>query len=285
MGGNQVTQNGEAMTVARPRKPDKASGGRRLMPERGPRPRAEDLPLDDGLVAMGLRKSFGRRPVIRGVNLSVKRGEAVGLLGPNGAGKTTVFYMITGLIAADQGTISLDGTDITTLPMYQRARLGIGYLPQESSIFRGLTVEDNIRAVLELVEPSRKRRESELRELLDEFSVSHLRHSPAVALSGGERRRVEIARALATHPQFMLLDEPFAGIDPIAIGDIRQLVRQLTARGIGVLITDHNVRETLELIDRALIIHEGEVLTEGTPHEIVNDADVRRLYLGEGFSL
>jgi lipopolysaccharide export system ATP-binding protein len=169
--------------------------------------------------------------------------------------------------------------------MYQRARLGIGYLPQESSIFRGLTVEDNVRAVLELHEPNRKRRESELRELLDEFSVSHLRHSPAVALSGGERRRVEIARALATHPQFMLLDEPFAGIDPIAIGDIRQLVRQLTARGIGVLITDHNVRETLELIDRALIIHEGEVLTEGTPQEIVNNPDVRRFYLGEGFSL
>src|SRR5438552_1977084 len=269
MGGNQVTQNGEAMTVARARKSDKASGRGRLMPERGPRVHAEDLPPDDGLVAMGLRKSFGRRPVVRGVNLSVKRGEAVGLLGPNGAGKTTVFYMITGLIAADQGTISLDGTDITTLPMYQRARLGIGYLPQESSIFRGLTVEDNIRAVLELVEPSRKRRES---ELLDEFSVSHLRHSPAVALSGGERRRVEIARALATRPQFMLLDEPFAGIDPIAIGDIRQLVRQLTARRIGVLITDHYVRETLELIDRALIIHEGEVLTAGTPHEIVASA-------------
>lgn len=247
--------------------------------------RAEDPRPDDGLVAVGLRKSFGQRPVVRGVNLSLKRGEAVGLLGPNGAGKTTVFYMITGLIASDQGTISLDGTDITTLPMYQRARLGIGYLPQESSIFRGLTVEDNIRAVLELAEPDRQRRESELRELLDEFSVSHLRHSPAVALSGGERRRVEIARALATHPQFMLLDEPFAGIDPIAIGDIRQLVRQLTARGIGVLITDHNVRETLELIDRALIIHEGEVLTEGTPQEIVHNRDVRRFYLGEGFSL
>jgi len=285
MGGNQVTQNGEAMTVARPRKSNKASGRGQRMTERAPRPRDVDLLPDDGLVAMGLRKSFGRRPVVRGVNLSVRRGEAVGLLGPNGAGKTTVFYMITGLIAADQGTISLDGTDITTLPMYQRARLGIGYLPQESSIFRGLTVEDNIRAVLELIEPSRKRRESELRELLDEFSVSHLRHSPAVALSGGERRRVEIARALATHRQFMLLDEPFAGIDPIAIGDIRQLVRQLTARGIGVLITDHNVRETLELIDRALIIHEGEVLTEGTPTEIVNNADVRRFYLGEGFSL
>ncbi len=285
MGGNQVTQNGETMTVARPRKSDMASGRGQRVPGRALRPSAQAYAPEDGLVAMGLRKSFGRRPVVRGVNLSVRRGEAVGLLGPNGAGKTTVFYMITGLIAADQGTISLDGTDITTLPMYQRARLGIGYLPQESSIFRGLTVEDNIRAVLELIEPSRKRRESELRELLDEFSVSHLRHSPAVALSGGERRRVEIARALASRPQFMLLDEPFAGIDPIAIGDIRQLVRQLTARGIGVLITDHNVRETLELIDRALIIHEGEVLTEGTPREIVNNADVRRFYLGEGFSL
>jgi lipopolysaccharide export system ATP-binding protein len=285
MGGNQVTQKGEAMTAARPRKPEKVMGPGQRIAERAPRPRAEDQRPDDGLVAVGLRKSFGQRPVVRGVNLSVKRGEAVGLLGPNGAGKTTVFYMITGLIASDQGTISLDGTDITTLPMYQRARLGIGYLPQESSIFRGLTVEDNIRAVLELAEPDRQRRESELRELLDEFSVTHLRHSPAVALSGGERRRVEIARALATHPQFMLLDEPFAGIDPIAIGDIRQLVRQLTARGIGVLITDHNVRETLELIDRALIIHEGEVLTEGTPQEIVHNPDVRRFYLGEGFSL
>jgi lipopolysaccharide export system ATP-binding protein len=285
MGGNQVKHIGEAMTTVRPHKSDKASGRGHRMAERAPRPRSRNLPPDDGLVAVGLHKSFGRRPVVRGVNLSVKRGEAVGLLGPNGAGKTTVFYMITGLIAADQGTISLDGTDITTLPMYQRARLGIGYLPQESSIFRGLTVEDNVRAVLELHEPNRKRRESELRELLDEFSVSHLRHSPAVALSGGERRRVEIARALATRPQFMLLDEPFAGIDPIAIGDIRHLVRQLTARGIGVLITDHNVRETLELIDRALIIHEGEVLTEGTPQEIVNNADVRRFYLGEGFSL
>ena len=286
MGGNQVTQNGEAITVARPRKPEKALGRGHRMAVRAPQRAARAICRRmTGLVAIGLRKSFGRRPVVKGVSLAVRRGEAVGLLGPNGAGKTTVFYMITGLIAADQGTISLDGADITTLPMYQRARLGIGYLPQESSIFRGLTVEDNIRAVLELVEPNRKRRESELRELLDEFSISHLRHSPAVALSGGERRRVEIARALATHPQFMLLDEPFAGIDPIAIGDIRQLVRQLTARGIGVLITDHNVRETLELIDRALIIHEGEVLTEGTPQEIVNNPDVRRFYLGEGFSL
>lgn len=242
-------------------------------------------PAQPSLVANGLSKSYGNRPVVKSVSLSVGRGEAVGLLGPNGAGKTTVFYMITGLIAADRGTISLDGVDITSLPMYQRARLGIGYLPQESSIFRGLTVEDNIRAVLELTEPDRHRRDSELRELLDEFSIIHLRHSPAVALSGGERRRVEIARALATRPQFMLLDEPFAGIDPIAIGDIRKLVRQLTARGIGVLVTDHNVRETLELIDRALIIHEGAVLTEGTPSEIVDNKDVRRFYLGEQFSL
>ena len=239
----------------------------------------------EGLVVEGLYKSYKRRPVVRGVSLSVRRGEAVGLLGPNGAGKTTVFYMITGLIAADSGTISLDGADITHLPMYRRARLGIGYLPQESSIFRGLTVEENIRAVLELTDTPRDRRDSALRELLDEFSISHLRHSPAVALSGGERRRVEIARALAANPQFMLLDEPFAGIDPIAIGDIRNMVRQLTARGIGVLITDHNVRETLELIDTALIIHEGQVLTLGTPDEIIRNPEVRRHYLGADFSM
>ena len=238
-----------------------------------------------GLVVEGLRKSYKRRPVVRDVSLSVRRGEAVGLLGPNGAGKTTVFYMITGLITADSGRISLDGADITHLPMYRRARLGIGYLAQESSIFRGLTVEENIRAVLELTESSKHKRDSKLRELLDEFSITHLRHSPAVALSGGERRRVEIARALAADPEFMLLDEPFAGIDPIAISDIRKLVRQLTARGIGVLVTDHNVRETLELIDTALIIHEGQVLTQGTPDEIVSNADVRRYYLGADFSL
>jgi len=283
-----VTQNGEAATVARPgktkTKPRRESGVKRPAWPRTDGAQAFQ-PDSEGLVALDLRKSYGRKPVVKGVSLAVRRGEAVGLLGPNGAGKTTVFYMITGLVAADQGTISLDGADITKLPMYQRARLGIGYLSQESSIFRGLTVEDNIRAVLELVEPDRATRESELRELLDEFSILHLRHSPAVALSGGERRRVEIARALATQPQFMLLDEPFAGIDPIAIGDIRQLVRQLTARGIGVLVTDHNVRETLELIDRALIIHEGAVLTEGTPHEIVDNPDVRRFYLGEAFSM
>jgi lipopolysaccharide export system ATP-binding protein len=231
-----------------------------------------------------LAKSYKRRPVVRNVSVSVRRGEAVGLLGPNGAGKTTVFYMITGLVPADRGTISLDGEDITHLPMYQRARLGLGYLPQESSVFRGLTVEQNLRAVLELHEPDRVERERQLRELCDEFSISHLRHTPAVALSGGERRRLEIARALASNPQFMLLDEPFAGIDPIAVGDIRQLVRQLTNRGIGVLITDHNVRETLGLIDRALILHEGKVLTEGSPQSIVNDPNVRRYYLGEGFT-
>jgi lipopolysaccharide export system ATP-binding protein len=251
----------------------------------GSTPEPVDEPADDGLVAMELAKAYRRRPVVRGVSLAVRRGEAVGLLGPNGAGKTTVFYMITGLIAADEGMITLDGADITHLPMYKRARLGIGYLPQEASIFRGLTVEDNIRAVLELHESRRAAREEKLRELLEEFQISHIRRSPSVALSGGERRRAEIARALAAEPQFMLLDEPFAGIDPIAISDIRQLVRQLTSRGIGVLITDHNVRETLELIDRALIIHEGRVLMEGAPWEIVASPDVRRLYLGEGFSL
>lgn len=242
-------------------------------------------PERPGLVVEGLRKSYKRRPVVRDVSFSVRRGEAVGLLGPNGAGKTTVFYMITGLVAADAGRISLDGVEITHLPMYRRARLGIGYLAQESSIFRGLTVEENIRAVLELRVRSRAERDSKLRELLDEFSISHIRHSPAVALSGGERRRVEIARALAANPEFMLLDEPFAGIDPIAISDIRKLVRQLTSRGIGVLVTDHNVRETLELIDTALIIHEGQVLTHGTPDEIVSNPDVRRYYLGADFSL
>ncbi len=239
-----------------------------------------------GLLAVhGVEKSFGSRQVVRGVSIYVRRGEAVGLLGPNGAGKTTVFYMITGLIKADRGAIELDGHDVTRLPMYQRARLGIGYLPQEASIFRGLTVEQNIRAVLEVVEPSRKKREAQLDELLDEFNITRLRKSPSIALSGGERRRVEIARALATRPNYMLLDEPFAGIDPIAVGDIQDLVRHLTNRGIGVLITDHNVRETLGLTDRAYIVYAGEILTEGTPDEIVNDPDVRRLYLGEEFRL
>jgi lipopolysaccharide export system ATP-binding protein len=237
------------------------------------------------LSAQGLEKSFGNRKVVRGASLYVRRGEAVGLLGPNGAGKTTVFYMITGLIKADRGRIDLDGYEVTHLPMYQRARLGIGYLPQEASIFRGLNVEDNIRSVLEVVQPDRKRRESELDALLEEFNITRLRKSPAIALSGGERRRVEIARALATRPNYMLLDEPFAGIDPIAVGDIQDLVRHLTYRGIGVLITDHNVRETLGLTDRAYIIYSGEVLMEGSPEEIVNNPDVRRLYLGEEFRM
>jgi lipopolysaccharide export system ATP-binding protein len=237
------------------------------------------------LAVHSVEKSFGSRQVVRGVSIYVRRGEAVGLLGPNGAGKTTVFYMITGLIKADRGAIELDGHDVTKLPMYQRARLGIGYLPQEASIFRGLTVEQNIRAVLEVVEPSRRKREAQLDSLLDEFNITRLRKSPSIALSGGERRRVEIARALATRPNYMLLDEPFAGIDPIAVGDIQDLVRHLTNRGIGVLITDHNVRETLGLTDRAYIVYAGEILTEGTPDEIVNDPDVRRLYLGEEFRL
>lgn len=284
-----MAQNGEVGRIRRPGVAIDAPNRTKNARSRGKMPGGDvgfqGQPAREGIVAHLLSKSYKRRPVVRGVSLTLRRGEAVGLLGPNGAGKTTVFYMITGLIAADQGTISLDGADITHLPMYQRARLGIGYLPQESSIFRGLSVEDNIRAVLELVEPEKSSRERVLRELLDEFSITHIRHSPAVALSGGERRRVEIARALAAKPKFMLLDEPFAGIDPIAIGDIRNMVRQLTARGIGVLITDHNVRETLELIDRALIIHEGQVLTEGTPNEIVNNPDVRRYYLGEEFSL
>ncbi|MDA9442162.1 ABC transporter ATP-binding protein [Bradyrhizobium sp. CCBAU 51745] len=237
------------------------------------------------LAVHSVEKSFGSRQVVRGVSIYVRRGEAVGLLGPNGAGKTTVFYMITGLIKADRGAIELDGHDVTQLPMYQRARLGIGYLPQEASIFRGLTVEQNIRAVLEVVEPSRKKREQQLDSLLDEFNITRLRKSPSIALSGGERRRVEIARALATRPNYMLLDEPFAGIDPIAVGDIQDLVRHLTNRGIGVLITDHNVRETLGLTDRAYIVYAGEILTEGSPDEIVADPDVRRLYLGEEFRL
>jgi lipopolysaccharide export system ATP-binding protein len=237
------------------------------------------------LAVHSVEKSFGKRQVVRGVSIYVRRGEAVGLLGPNGAGKTTVFYMITGLIPADRGAIELDGHDVTKLPMYQRARLGIGYLPQEASIFRGLTVEQNIRAVLEVVEPSKKKREAELDSLLDEFNITRLRKTPSIALSGGERRRVEIARALATRPNYMLLDEPFAGIDPIAVGDIQDLVRHLTNRGIGVLITDHNVRETLGLTDRAYIVYAGEILTEGSPEEIVANPDVRRLYLGEEFRL
>src|SRR3981189_3541722 len=270
--------------------------------EERPRPRAQpprtQAPQTNGAAAAprlikrpgylavhSVEKSFGTRQVVRGVRIYVRRGEAVGLVGPNGAGKTTVFYMITGLIKADRGAIELDGHDVTKLPMYQRARLGIGYLPQEAPILRGRRVEQNIRAVLEVVDPSRKKREAELNSLLDEFNITRLRKSPSIALSGGERRRVEIARALATRPNYMLPDEPSAGIDPIAVGDIQDLVRHLTNRGIGVLITDHNVRETLGLTDRAYIVYAGEILTEGNPDEIVNTPDVRRLYLGEEFRL
>ncbi len=250
-----------------------------------PAPQERNEQGEGWLSVRAIVKSFKKRTVVRGVSLDVRRGEAVGLLGPNGAGKTTTFYMITGLIPADEGSIMIDGQDVTRLPMYRRARLGIGYLPQEASIFRGLTVEENILAVLETVEPNRKARIEQLDALLEEFRITRLRKSPSMRLSGGERRRVEIARALATRPSYMLLDEPFAGIDPIAVNDIRALVRHLTQRGIGVLITDHNVRETLDLVGRAYIIHDGSVLTHGTTHEIVNNDDVRRVYLGDDFKI
>ncbi|MBO1323697.1 LPS export ABC transporter ATP-binding protein [Acetobacter sp. TBRC 12305] len=238
-----------------------------------------------GLFARGIGKSYKKREVVKDVSIEVHRGEAVGLLGPNGAGKTTSFYMIVGLVQPDTGAITLDGTDITHLPMYRRARLGIGYLPQEASIFRGLNVEQNILAALEVVEPDPDQRQVMLDSLLNEFGISHLRRSPSLALSGGERRRLEIARALASQPHYILLDEPLAGIDPIAVGEIRDLVSHLKDRGIGVLITDHNVRETLEVIDRAYIMHSGQVLMQGVPEEIVAHEDVRRVYLGESFSL
>ena len=240
---------------------------------------------DSKLEIFNIGKRYKNRPVLRNVSLNVKRGEAVGLLGPNGAGKTTCFYCVTGLITPDYGDVHIDGKDITNLPMYRRARMGIGYLPQEASIFRSLTVEDNIKAVLQIVIDSESQRENMLEELLSEFSISHLRKSPAIALSGGERRRLEIARALASQPNFILLDEPLAGIDPIAVSEIRNLVSQLKHRGLGVLITDHNVRETLDITDRAYILHGGTVLMEGTPDEIIANKDVRKVYLGDNFSL
>jgi lipopolysaccharide export system ATP-binding protein len=249
------------------------------------RPDAATPASNGGLDVVSLAKSYDKRSVLADVSLHVGRGEVVGLLGPNGAGKTTCFYSIMGLVKPDSGRIMLDGEDITRMPMYRRAILGLGYLPQETSIFRGLSVEKNIAAVLELVEPDRAARRARLDQLLEEFGLTRLRSSPAMALSGGERRRAEIARALAANPSIMLLDEPFAGIDPISISDIRDLVKELKTRSIGVLITDHNVRETLDIVDRACIIYDGRVLFAGSPAELVADADVRRLYLGEGFSL
>ncbi|WP_089926644.1 LPS export ABC transporter ATP-binding protein [Caulobacter sp. UNC279MFTsu5.1] len=237
----------------------------------------------DGLFVDAIGKSFGDRPVVKSVSLRLKRGEVAGLLGPNGAGKTTCFYMITGLVAADYGSIYLDGEDITGQPMFQRARMGVGYLPQEASIFRGMTVEQNVMAVVEMRQKDQRRAREHVTEILEELRITHIRKSPAVALSGGERRRVEIARALASEPSFMLLDEPFAGIDPLAISDIREVVSYLKNRGIGILITDHNVRETLQMVDRASIIHAGEVLFEGSPQEIVDNPEVRRVYLGDSF--
>ena len=241
--------------------------------------------VNSGLHIHGLCKTYNKRPVVRDINIHIQRGEAVGLLGPNGAGKTTTFSMIAGLVSADDGRVMLDEFDITPLAMYQRSRLGVGYLPQEASIFRGLSVEDNIRCILEVTVQNTDRREDILDSLLSEFAISHLRRSAAITLSGGERRRVEIARALASNPHFILLDEPLAGIDPIAVHDIRELISHLKDRGIGVLITDHNVRETLDIVDRAYIINEGKVLMEGTPSEIIADKNVRRVYLGEGFKL
>ncbi len=287
-GGLVIASDASHAQSPRPDRPDLSGDSSlesrsRAAAETSPRAAAD---VADGYLAVhNLGKTYGARAVVQGVSLYVRRGEAVGLLGPNGAGKTTVFYMITGLVRPDKGVIELDGYPVTSLPMYQRARLGIGYLPQEASIFRGLNVEDNIRAVLEVTEPDRRAREATLNSLLEEFDIARLRKAPSIALSGGERRRCEIARALAGKPSFMLLDAPFAGLDPIAVGDIQDLVRHLKGRGIGVLITDHNVRETLGLIDRAYIIHSGHVLTEGPPEAIVDHPDVRRYYLGEDFRM
>jgi lipopolysaccharide export system ATP-binding protein len=238
-----------------------------------------------GLIVKGLRKSYKKRVVIRDVSMELHSGEVVALLGPNGSGKTTSFYAIAGLVNPEGGQVKIDGQDVTSFPMYRRARLGIGYLPQEMSIFRGLSVEDNISAILDISEKDRHTRRERLEELLGEFNIEHLRRTPAIALSGGERRRVEIARALAANPKYLLLDEPFAGVDPISVDDIRELVRSLKDRGLGVLITDHNVRETLDIVDRAYILHDGKVLMSGTPKEVVENENVRRVYLGENFKI
>lgn len=238
-----------------------------------------------GLRISHLRKSYRKKLVIRDFSMELNRGEVVALLGPNGSGKTTTFYAVAGLVTPEGGTVTLDGTDVTSLPMYRRAQMGIGYLPQEMSIFRGLSVQDNILAILDIVEPDRHKRRERLEELLSEFSIEHMRRAPALALSGGERRRVEIARSLAANPKYLLLDEPFAGVDPISVGDIRHLVADLKKRGIGVLITDHNVRETLEIVDRAYILHDGQVLMSGTPQDVVQNENVRRVYLGENFRI
>jgi len=250
-----------------------------------PRPELRVTEGGSGLQVRNLAKSYRKRPVLRDVSLTLRRSEVAALLGPNGAGKTTCFYAIAGLVPPDAGTITVDGQDVTWLPMYRRAKLGIGYLPQEASVFRGLTVADNIRAILEISVPDPEKRREMLDELLGEFSITHLRRTPAIALSGGERRRVEIARCLAAQPKYVLLDEPFAGVDPLALADIRDLVRHLKDRGIGVLITDHNVRETLDIVDRAYILHGGTVLMSGTPDEVVRDDNVRRVYLGESFRI
>lgn len=238
-----------------------------------------------GLKIEGLRKSYKKKTVIRDVSMELERGEVIALLGPNGSGKTTSFYAIAGLVYPEGGTVSIDGRDVTNLPMYRRAKLGIGYLPQEMSVFRGMNVEDNIAAILDISLKDRHKRRERLEELLSEFSIEHLRSAPALALSGGERRRVEIARCLAADPKYLLLDEPFAGVDPISVGDIRHLVADLKKRGIGVLITDHNVRETLEIVDRAYILHDGQVLMSGTPEDVVENENVRRVYLGDNFKI
>jgi lipopolysaccharide export system ATP-binding protein len=251
-------------------------------------PPAPDLVLTDGTAGLrvrSLRKSYKRRPVLRDISLDLMRGEVVALLGPNGSGKTTCFYAIAGLVTPEGGSVTIDGRDVTQLPMYRRARLGIGYLPQEASIFRGLSVQDNIIAVLEIAVPEPHKRRERLEELLSDFSIARIRRAPALALSGGERRRVEIARCLAADPKYLLLDEPFAGVDPIAVGEIRNLVHDLKQRGIGVLITDHNVRETLEIVDRAYILNDGAVLMSGTAEEVVRDENVRRVYLGRDFRI